>query len=197
MTEQQPYNARLDAFLARHGATDVPSIYHAVRNLGYYSSGDRTPDAVMETGRGACTAKHILLRDLLRRHGETAAVEIVGGDFAEGIPVVKGMPQALVDMIRQAGVLDYHCYVVWRGPERELKLDATWPDAVAPYGFTVNADWAGEGDTTLALRPTLVKVREENVVEEKEKLLSGLNTDQLETRRAFLKLLSDWLAENT
>ena len=56
------YDLALDAFLASHGAQDVPGIYHAVRKLGYFSSEDRSPDAVMRTGRGACTAKHILLR---------------------------------------------------------------------------------------------------------------------------------------
>jgi len=51
------YPVRMAAFLARHGATDVPDIFHAVRNLPYHSSGERSPDAVMATGRGACTAK--------------------------------------------------------------------------------------------------------------------------------------------
>ena len=82
------YELALDAVIASHGAGDVPGIYHAVRKLGYFSSGERSAEAVMLTGRGACTAKHILLRDLLRRHGEVAEVELAEGDFADRKSVV-------------------------------------------------------------------------------------------------------------
>ena len=188
------YPARMAAFLARHGTTDVPGIFHAVRNLPYHSSGERSPDAVMATGRGACTAKHILLRDLLRHIGEVAAVEIVGGDFAAGIPPHPSMPAPLLQMLAEGGIHDFHCYTVWRGPERELALDATWPDAVEPYGYPVNSNWAGEGDTKLAIRPTNVKAREEDVPAAKQRLLGALTADEVADRAAFLKHLSDWMA---
>ena len=58
----------------------------------------------MRTGRGACTAKHILLRDLLRRRGEVAEVELVEGDFAAGIPQVSSMTAPLRDMLRNGRV---------------------------------------------------------------------------------------------
>ena len=188
------YERALDAFIANHGVRDVPGIYHAVRKLAYFSSGERSAEAVMRTGRGACTAKHILLRDLLRRHGAVAEVELVAGDFAAGMPQPASMPLPLRDMIRAAGVRDFHCYVVWQGPEHEVRLDATWPDALGSYGFPVNAGWTGSGDTRLAITPDGIIERAEDVITAKARLLSGLTADHAGKRRLFLKLLSDWIA---
>ena len=189
-----PYDLALDGFIASQGVRDVPGIYHAVRKLPYFSNGERSAEAVMRTGRGACTAKHILLRDLLRRHGEVAEVELVQGDFAAGLPQVASMPQPLREMIRAAGVADFHCYVVWQGPERDVRLDATWPDALVRYGFPVNAGWAGSSDTRLAIRPGGITRRAEDVITAKAQLMSGLSADQSDKRRRFLTLLSDWIA---
>ena len=187
------YDQALDAFAARHGARDVPGIYHAVRKLGYFSSGDRSPDAVMRTGRGACTAKHILLRDLLRRRGQVAEVVLAEGDFAAGIPEAASMPVPLRDMIRAKGIADFHCYVVWQSAGQPVLLDATWPDALAAQGFAVNTGWGGVGDTALAISPSGIKISEEDVIAAKARLLLGLTDRDAENRRAFLKLLSDWI----
>ena len=189
-----PYDLALDAFMASHGAQDVPAIYHAVRKLAYFSSGERSPEAVMRSGRGACTAKHILLRDLLRRRGEVAEVVLVSGDFAAGMPQVASMPLPLRDMIRAAGVPDFHCYVVWQNAGHEVRLDATWPDALAGHGFPVNAGWTGSGDTVLAISPNGAMQKAEHVITTKAQLLLGLSVDQAARRLRFLKLLSDWIA---
>lgn len=192
------YAAALDHFIERHvdlaKESAVISLFHAVRNIPYFSSGERSPEAVLRDHRGACTAKHLLLRDLLRRCGELADVELIEGDFAASMPVVNSMPDELKMWIRSGGIKDYHCYVVWRGPEREQILDATWPDALARYGFTVNSDWAGEGDTALAIVPTFIKSRVEDVIPRKEKLLLSLTREETHHRKLFLSLLSTWLA---
>jgi len=192
------YTTSLDHFIERHvdlaKESAVISLFHAVRNIPYYSSGERSPEAVLRDNRGACTAKHLLLRDLLRRCGELADVELIEGDFAASMPVVNSMPDELKMWIRSGGIKDYHCYVVWRGPEREQILDATWPDALARYGFTVNSDWVGEGDTALAIVPTFIKSRVEDVIRRKEKLLLSLTREETHHRKLFLSLLSTWLA---
>ena len=192
------YTTALDHFIERHvdlaKESAVISLFHAVRNIPYYSSGERSPEAVLRDNRGACTAKHLLLRDLLRRCGELADVELIEGDFAASMPVVNSMPDELKMWIRSGGIKDYHCYVVWRGPEREQILDATWPDALARHGFTVNSDWAGEGDTALAIVPTFIKSRVEDVIPRKEKLLLSLTREETHHRKLFLSLLSTWLA---
>lgn len=197
MSASASYRQQLDAFLARHagGAVrpSVPAIYHAVRNLAYASDGNRNPEIVMKTKRGACTGKHILLRDLLRHAGERADVEFAEGDFAAGMPVAASMPEELSRWIRSGGIRDFHCYVVWYDGEREVKLDATWPDGLATLGFPVNAGWDGAGDTRIALNPDGLKARAENVIEHKARLVATLSQEQKEDRRSFLELLTKWM----
>ena len=188
------YDLALDSFRDSQGARDVPGLFHAVRKLAYFSDGERSPEAVMRNRRGACTAKHILLRDLLRRHGERAEVELVAGDFARGIPQVATMSVPLRAMIRAAGVRDFHCYVVWHGPDREIRLDATWPDALNAHGFGVNAGWAGKGHTRLAITPDEIPLRTDDVIAAKSRLLTDLTAHDADKRLLFLKLLSDWIA---
>jgi hypothetical protein len=200
MSEGGPYDNRLDTFLDQvspaSGGAGVPAIFHAVRNIRYASRGDRTPLGVLDSNEGSCSGKHILLRDLLRRAGEIADVEIVEGDFAAGLPVADTMPEALQRWIRNGGIRDFHNYVVWRGPERELKLDATWHDALTRFGFPVNSSWAGEGDTKLALEPLGVKAREEDLINIKARLLTALSENEAADRKAFLELLTDWISKN-
>jgi hypothetical protein len=192
------YEAALDSFLDEldlgFGRTDVVKTFHAVRNFPYFSSGDRSPEAALRDRRGACTAKHILLRDLLRRQGEIADVEIVEGDFAISMPLAKSMPEELQSWIKRGGITDFHCYVVWRGPEREQVLDCTWPNLLKTLGFPVNSNWTGKGDTDLAIEPRHVKARIENVIERKELMLSKLSQDDIFHRKIFLSMLSEWLA---
>lgn len=195
--DAKAYDLALDTFAASQGVRDVPGIYHAVRKLAYFSTGERSAAAVMRTGRGACTAKHILLRDLLRRRGEVAEVELVEGDFAAGIPQVSSMTAPLRDMLRNGRVADFHCFVIWQKAGNEVRLDATWPDALATHGFPVNAGWTGSGNTLLAITPDGIARRAEDVINAKAQLLSNLSIDQADKRRQFLTLLSDWIASLT
>jgi hypothetical protein len=194
------YDSRLDAFLEQvslaHHKADVPAIFHAVRNIRYASRGNRTPLGVLDSNEGSCSGKHILLRDLLRRAGEIADVEIVEGDFAAGLPVADTMPEALQRWIRNGGIRDFHNYVVWRGPVRELKLDATWHDALTGFNFPVNSSWTGDGDTKLAIEPFGVKARVEDLIDVKARLLMALSENEAADRKAFLELLTNWISKN-
>jgi hypothetical protein len=188
------YGYELEAFLESHaGGRTVPEIFDAVRNLAYASDGGRNPEALMRTGKGACTAKHLLLRDLLRHVGETADVELVEGDFAAGLPAHASMSGDLKRWIASGGITDFHCYVVWRKNGRDVTLDATWPDTLIPFGFAVNGDWDGASDTKVALKPVAVRARPEEVAAKKEELLATLTEKQRKDRRAFLEILTDWM----
>ena len=50
-------------------AEHILQAYSAVRQMLYFSGADRTPMAALRDGRGACTAKHLVLRDALRKAG--------------------------------------------------------------------------------------------------------------------------------
>jgi hypothetical protein len=195
------YDRELGAFLNRMGeggrSPGAVRIYHTVRNIPYASRGSRQPAEVLQANEGSCSGKHLLLRDLLRRAGEVAEIETVEGDFAAGMPEVDGMPPRLRAWVRDGGIRDFHQYVVWTGPAGESKLDATWPDSLARHGFPTNSDWNGSGDTEIALAPTRVVGRTEDLIPFKEKLLASLSPTETADRLAFLSLLTDWLAEQS
>ena len=199
MAAKADYNAELDRFFAElvpaRGKAGVLQAYTAVRQMAYFSGPDRTPLAALQAGRGACTAKHIILRDLLRRIGMRADVEIVEGDFAAAIPLHASQPDDLQDMIRQRGVTDFHCRVRLARPEGDLRLDATWPDDLAAYGFAVNRTWTGDGDTLQAIADVVVRSSDEDVLGTKARLLADLGDATQRRRLEFLRLLSGWIAQ--
>ena len=199
MAAEADYPAELDRFFVENvparGKAGVLQAYAAVRQLFYFSGPDRTPLAALRSGSGACTAKHIILRDLLRRVGMRADVEIVEGDFAAAIPLHSSQPDNLQEMIRQRGVTDFHCRVRLMLPEGDFRLDATWPDDLAAYGFAVNRTWTGESDTLQAIPDAVVRSSDEDVLGAKARLLTDLGDEAKRRRLEFLRLLSGWIAQ--
>lgn len=186
------YDTALAAFGSAAGP-GVAAVFHAVRAMPYRSGKDRTPLTALRTGRGACTAKHILLRDLLRARGLRADVELVECDFAAAVPPHPSMPDALRRAAGAGGVRDVHCWVRLHDGAGDLCLDATWPDAVAPYGFAVNDGWTGRGDTRPAVTGGVVRAAPEDVLTAKAALLAGFTAEERRIRLAFLADLSAWL----
>lgn len=193
------YSEALSAFAAQHAVSPGPfaavRAYHAVRNIPYGSGPDRTPRTALEVGRGACTAKHLILRDLLRQLGLTADVELVDCDFAAGVPPVPSMPEPLRQTAQDGGIRDVHCWVRLRGTDDALRLDATWPDTLSAYGFPVNSGWDGTGDTQPAAPDGVVLATADDVLAAKERLLSNLTDEEATARKEFLRQLTAWLMD--
>lgn len=192
------YDEAIDAFVAAHvpdrGTAGVVEAYRAVQAMPYRSVADRTPLTALRTGVGACTAKHLILRDVLRRMGEEAVIEIVEGDFASGIPLHDSMSEDLKAALREGGVTDLHCRVRLAGTGGPRHLDATWPPELARLGFDVDRSWAGQGDTRQAIAEVVVRSDDEDVLATKARLLAGFSAAATRKRLEFLRLLTDWLA---
>lgn len=198
MQSETDYSEALDAFLRtrviERGTAGVVQAYRAVQAMPYRSVADRTPLTALRTGVGACTAKHLILRDLLRRMGEEAVIEIVEGDFASGIPVHDSMSQPLQAALCEGGVIDMHCRVRLSDPDGTRHLDATWPLEMQRFGFEVDRDWAGQGDTRQAIAKVVVRSDDDDVLGTKARLLAGLSEEETRKRLEFLRLLTEWLA---
>jgi len=168
-------------------------IFHAVRRLPYASTGERNPAQVVRAGRGSCSGKHILLRDLLVEAGYKACVTTIRGDLAAAMPAAADFPDELQRLIDAGDVPDFHHYVSVDIDGRTVVLDATWHDQVAAFGFPVNHDWDGKGDTRVAVTPSEVLETVEDVAGYKASLIATLSTTQRDRRRRFLELLTTWI----
>ena len=185
------YAHALDRFAGGVPPGNVVAAYHAVRAIPYGSGPDRTPLAALQAHRGACTAKHLILRDLLARRDVTSEVELVEGDFASGFDVTPEMPDDLATMVREGGVRDIHARVRARGQV----LDATWPDTMRGIARAVNDGWDGCGDTASAIPQVAIVAAGGDVLATKARLLAGFPPDDTDRRRRFLTLLTDWLGQ--
>ena len=174
--------------------SSVVDVFHAVRKIPYGSGAGRSARSVVKRNKGSCSSKHLLLRDVLRYQGRKAAIETVRGDFAAGIPELASMGSDLKQMCRAGNITDFHHYVVWEGPDGEIKLDATWSDGPIAEGFVGNESWNGIGNTKLALEPEDILERVEDVPDYKERMLKELSADMQKSRLRFLGLLSNWIA---
>jgi hypothetical protein len=174
--------------------TDMAAVYHSVRKIPYGGVGERDPAKIIANNTGSCSGKHILLRDLLRETGREAQVITMFTHFNRGIPSHPSMPETLRSLVEGSDVCDFHHYVSLRGANGSVKLDATWHDALLRYGFPVNNDWNGQGDTLLAATPIREYEPVEDLAEWKTELLQQLTPEQRELRTRFFRQLADWIA---
>ena len=103
------------------------------------------------------------------------------------------MPGPLRATAAEGNIRDIHCWVRLQDGAHDRLLDATWPSGMAAYGFPVNDDWNGRGDTRPAVADGVVRDTAEDVVPRKEALLAEFSREETEARRVFLKRLSAWL----
>ena len=145
---------------------------------------------------GSCSGKHILLRDLLREAGYEAEIITMLTYFNESTPICDSFSEDLKTLAGRMRIPDFHHYVRVKDQGRWLKLDATWHDEMAAFGFSVNNDWAGEGDTRLASVPEHEYPHEEDIITFKAQLVDSLPSDQREVRAKYFAMITDWIAEN-
>ena len=173
------------------------SIYHAVRNIPYGATGERSPISVLENRRGSCSGKHVLLRDLLRAVGYEAEVITIHTHFNKAIPLLPSFPDDLSLMFREGNINDYHHFVRILIDGQWLNLDATWQDSLRDHGFPVNTDWNGIGHTTVAAATIEEFPAVENLAAFKQKLIAALPLDAREKREKFFDKLISWMEAAT
>jgi hypothetical protein len=178
----------------KHKESELADVYHAVRNIPYGSVGERDAEKVLTNNVGSCSGKHILLRDLLRQTGCDAEIITIFAYFNRGVPSHPAMPADLRALIDGDPVCDFHHYVRVLGNHQPLKLDATWHDALVPFGFPVNHNWRGTGDTVLAATPVREYPAVENLAAWKAELLAQLSPAERENRTRFFERLTEWMS---
>jgi hypothetical protein len=183
-----------DEVAARAGKVDAVSLYHAVRQLPYLSSGDRSLQAILTLRAGSCSSKHILLDRLLASAGIESQVELVQGDFATPLRDAYGIPAAL-KATSVDGIPDIHNVVRARVNGKSVLLDATWNDYVKPFGLRVNDAWDGNGDTVVAADPERFLGTAADPAAAKAAIIESWPQDVQKRRRQFLENINAWIID--
>lgn len=190
MEEEAP---GLRAFLAGIAAPDAAGVFHAVRRLPYHSSGDRSLAGILARRAGSCSSKHILLAALLGEIGIEAQVELVLGDFAAPFRTARAIPSSLM-VAAMNGVRDIHNIVRARIGGEPVILDATWHDAMKPFGLRVNDGWAGVGGTEVAVDVAEFLGPASDPASAKAEIIGSWPKAEQARRRDFLENVNSWVA---
>ena len=172
------------------------TLFHAVRNLPYLSTGDRSLEGILQRRAGSCSSKHILLSALLDQIGIKSHVELVLGDFATPFRGARNIPAALA-AVAQDGIRDIHNVLRAQINGTSIILDATWHDAMLPFNMRVNKAWAGQGDTQIAVDVAEMLGPSLQPAEDKARIISSWPDAEQQKRRGFLESVNAWVASVT
>ena len=175
---------------------DATSVFHAVRQLPYLSTGDRSIEGILLRRAGSCSSKHILLSAMLNQIGVKADVLLVLGDFATPFRGARNLPAELSGAAR-VGIRDIHNVVRAEINGLEVVLDATWHDAMLPFGMRVNNTWNGLGDTQIAVDVIQMLGSSQQPAEDKARLIESWPEAEQQKRRHFLETVNKWVASVT
>lgn len=172
---------------------NAPTLFHAVRNLPYLSTGDRSLEGVLQRRAGSCSSKHVLLGALLKEIGIMSRVELVLGDFATPFRNARNIPPALAAAAK-TGICDIHNILRADIDGTSVILDATWHDAMLPFAMRVNNAWNGQGDTEIAVDVQKMLGPSFEPAEDKARTIASWPCAKQQARRRFLETVNDWVA---
>jgi hypothetical protein len=188
--------AFLDDVRRNNDALDAVTVFNAVRNLPYLSTGDRSLAGILSRRAGSCSSKHILLAALLQELDIRAQVELVLGDFATPFRNAKNIPPMLMEAAH-TGIRDVHNIVRAEINGRRVILDATWHDAMKSFAMRVNHDWSGQGDTVVAVDVFQFLGVAADPAAAKASIIESWPEAEQRSRRQFLESVNDWVASVT
>ena len=193
----QSGHATLASFLDEIKTSGLPlnvvTLFHAVQNLPYLSTGDRSLEGILQRRAGSCSSKHILLAALLNVIGITSRVELVLGDFATPFRNARNIPAPFIEAAKN-GIRDIHNILRADINGTSVILDATWHDAMLPFAMRVNNAWNGQGDTEIAVDVHKMLGPSNEPAEDKARIIAIWPQAEQQARRRFLETVNDWIA---
>ncbi len=172
---------------------NVVTLFHAVQNLPYLSTGDRSLEGILQRRAGSCSSKHILLAAMLNVIGITSRVELVLGDFATPFRNARNIPAPFIEAAKN-GIRDIHNILRADINGTSVILDATWHDAMLPFAMRVNNAWNGQGDTEIAVDVHKMLGPSNEPAEDKARIIATWPQAEQQARRRFLETVNDWIA---
>lgn len=183
--------ARRRGLVDDEGTLGPREAFRLVRDLPYRRTPALTPEAVVAAWCGTCTAKHVLLKQLLGEMGIPSRLIMAGHLFSrETAPF---LPPEVLAHVDGGPVPDVHTYLEVLDGRLPRPVDATWPLGLRAWGFPANPSW--EGPMALACVPLETGAVPEgcDVSSFKEAWIVRWVGRERPRREALLQALRTWL----
>ena len=165
------------------------TLFTKVRDIPYGDIHSRNPEDVYVKNKGTCSGKHELLKELYSEIGLKVRDFIAMHSFND---LKVDFPPDIKEILNNTRIHDPHNFIKILVNGRWVTIDATWDKPLKRFGFMVNEGWDGKSDMKLCVVSTKI-FETKNPMESKNQIIAGMPHDMQETRKLFLKKLSEWM----
>jgi hypothetical protein len=170
----------------------IKILFNKVRDIPYGNIGSRNPKQVYLQQKGTCSGKHELLKGLYKSLGIQVKDYIILHTFNQ-LPV--NYSEEIRSFLLKNTIIDPHNFLKIKVGKHWRIVDATWDLPLEKLGFPVNKTWSINKDCNISVVLGGKIFETNNPIEKKEELLSEFSIKQLQNRKHFLILLTNWLNE--
>jgi len=151
----------------------------------------RTPETVLQKGKGTCQGKHLLLQaclDELRIKYKPVVCTFYYSE--QGLK----LPPNLIKIIKEGEWIHGHNFLKIQNFEGKfVDIDITWNRELKPYGFLCSpVNWDGK-KPIIGMKKIVKRWDGINVEKIKSEIINSLNPELKERRHRFVKELVAWV----
>lgn len=168
----------------------VITLFEKVRDIPYGDIGSRDPLQVYKQQKGTCSGKHALLKNLYLTLKIPVKDGIIMHSFNE-LSVV--FSENIQQLLKESTIMDPHNFIKIKRNNTWITLDATWDIGLKKVGFPVNENWNGFENLAISVAKGGEIYDTENATKLKQQLISEMPEKEQESRKLFLKKLTNWL----
>lgn len=180
----------------------IIKIFEKVRDIKFGHIGSRDPMEIYKAGKGTCSGKNFLARELYKAVGlETKDMICLQrwkdlSWFPDDEYGLVDFPEELLKKLEEEEIVDFHNYVLVKIDGNWVQVDVTIDKDLQELGFRTEIDWDGKSDMPLCFVGSH-KVWDcgDNGAEKKAELTAQLPSSIQNARSDFLSLITEWIDE--
>lgn len=180
----------------------IIKIFEKVRDIKFGHIGSRDPLEIYKAGKGTCSGKNFLLRELYKAVGlKTKDIICLQrwkdlSWFPDDEYGLVDFPEELIQKLNEKEIVDFHNYLLVEIDGKWIQVDVTIDKELLELGFRTEIDWDGRSSMPLCFVGSH-KVWDcgDSGAEKKAELTAELPQSIQTARNDFLSSLTAWIDE--
>lgn len=176
--------------------TNRVSLFNNVRDMPYtlyrgYTTIEELIAKVLETKRGPCNPKHLMLGDMFKKLG----IEIEYASFPMNWKEQKlDFPKEILQVAEKIPTV-YHLALRVKIDDRWILVDATYDLPLEKIGAPVVKNWDGRSQTVIAVDflDTVIHETKDQLFQYTQEKTASWTQEQHSNNEIFAKLMNEWL----